>query len=133
MDLDNQFVVIDTSEIGKDLLAAGTFTATDFCTETASSSSKGRTTLMWELLRMALPNLPFSRAKKSLRSWAVVFQSTQLEYDWITTSRADLDTLPEGNTQIFTSKYKLYLPTEEELRQELQREYQALDESIETK
>ena len=42
-------------------------------------------------------------------------------------------TLPEGNTQIFTSKYKLYLPTEEELRQELQREYQALDESIETK
>ncbi len=28
-------------------------------------------------------------------------------------------TLPEGNTQIFTSKYKTYLPTEEELRQEL--------------
>jgi predicted nuclease of restriction endonuclease-like (RecB) superfamily len=28
-------------------------------------------------------------------------------------------TLPEGNTQIFASKYKLYLPTEEELRREL--------------
>ena len=41
-------------------------------------------------------------------------------------------TLPEGNTQTFTSKYKLYLPTEEELRQELQREYRALDETIET-
>lgn len=28
-------------------------------------------------------------------------------------------TLPEDNKQIFTSKYKLYLPTEEELKQEL--------------
>ena len=29
--------------------------------------------------------------------------------------------LPKDNRQIFTSKYKLYLPSEEELRQELQR------------
>lgn len=36
-------------------------------------------------------------------------------------------TLPEQNTQIFASKYKLYLPTEDELRQELQREYNALE------
>ena len=36
-------------------------------------------------------------------------------------------TLSEKNTQIFASKYKLYLPTEEELRAELQREYIALD------
>ena len=36
-------------------------------------------------------------------------------------------TLPEQNTQIFASKYKLYLPTEDELRLELQREYNALD------
>jgi RecB family endonuclease NucS len=28
-------------------------------------------------------------------------------------------TLPDGNTQIFTSKYKLYLPTEEELKREI--------------
>ncbi len=28
-------------------------------------------------------------------------------------------TLPENNTQIYTSKYKLYLPTEEELLREL--------------
>jgi len=28
-------------------------------------------------------------------------------------------TLPEDNTQIFASKYKLYLPTEEELRKEI--------------
>lgn len=41
-------------------------------------------------------------------------------------------TLPEGNTQIFASKYKLYLPTEEELRTELTREYQALDEAATT-
>ena len=39
-------------------------------------------------------------------------------------------TLPEDNRQIFTSKYKLYLPSEEELRQELQREYHALDDVI---
>lgn len=39
-------------------------------------------------------------------------------------------TLPEDNTQIFASKYKLYLPTEEELRMELQREYNALDDTV---
>ena len=31
-------------------------------------------------------------------------------------------TLPENNTQIFASKYMLYLPTEEELKQELEKE-----------
>lgn len=36
-------------------------------------------------------------------------------------------TLSEKNTQIFASKYKLYLPTEDELRHELKREYQALE------
>lgn len=38
-------------------------------------------------------------------------------------------TLPEDNLQIFASKYKLYLPTEEELRQELKAEYRALEEA----
>lgn len=38
-------------------------------------------------------------------------------------------TLPENETQIFASKYKLYLPSEEELLQELQREYRALEDS----
>ena len=36
-------------------------------------------------------------------------------------------TLPENETQIFASKYKLYLPSEEELLRELNREYQALE------
>lgn len=36
-------------------------------------------------------------------------------------------TLPEGNTQIFASRYKLYLPTEDELISELQRERQLLE------
>jgi predicted nuclease of restriction endonuclease-like (RecB) superfamily len=35
-------------------------------------------------------------------------------------------TLPKGNNQIFISKYQLYLPTEEELIQELEREQKAL-------
>lgn len=35
-------------------------------------------------------------------------------------------TLPENETQVFASKYKLYLPTEEELLRELRQEYQAL-------
>jgi len=38
---------------------------------------------------------------------------------------------PENETQIFASKYKLYLPSEEELLRELKQEYQAL-ESIKT-
>jgi len=38
-------------------------------------------------------------------------------------------TLSEQNTQIFASKYKLYLPTEDELRLELQREYNALEDN----
>jgi hypothetical protein len=37
-------------------------------------------------------------------------------------------TLPEGNTQIFASKYKLYLPTEEELRRELESERRLIDQ-----
>lgn len=32
-------------------------------------------------------------------------------------------TLPEGETQVFASKYKLYLPSEQELREELRRGY----------
>ncbi|MCI9082758.1 MAG: DUF1016 domain-containing protein [Lachnospiraceae bacterium] len=38
-------------------------------------------------------------------------------------------TLPENETQIFASKYKLYLPSEEELLRELNQEYQALETS----
>jgi predicted nuclease of restriction endonuclease-like (RecB) superfamily len=37
-------------------------------------------------------------------------------------------TLPEGSMQIFASRYKLYLPTEEELARELQRERQAIEQ-----
>ncbi len=36
-------------------------------------------------------------------------------------------TLPDDETQVFASKYKLYLPTEEELLKELKQEYQALE------
>ena len=36
-------------------------------------------------------------------------------------------TLSEENTQIFASKYKLYLPTEEELKHELEAECQILE------
>jgi predicted nuclease of restriction endonuclease-like (RecB) superfamily len=36
-------------------------------------------------------------------------------------------TLPENDTQIYASKYKLYLPSEEELLQELRKEYNALE------
>jgi hypothetical protein len=36
-------------------------------------------------------------------------------------------TLPEDNKDIFVSKYKLYLPTEEELVRELERERRALE------
>ena len=36
-------------------------------------------------------------------------------------------TLPENETQIFASKYKLYLPSEEELLRELNQQYQALE------
>ena len=42
-------------------------------------------------------------------------------------------TLSENNTQIFESKYKLYLPTEDELRTELNREYKVLDNKNITK
>jgi len=36
-------------------------------------------------------------------------------------------TLPEDNTQIFASKYKLYMPTEEELKAELTKERELLE------
>jgi predicted nuclease of restriction endonuclease-like (RecB) superfamily len=36
-------------------------------------------------------------------------------------------TLPEGNNQIYASKYKLYMPTEEELEKELAKEQELLE------
>jgi hypothetical protein len=36
-------------------------------------------------------------------------------------------TLPEGNTQIFASRYKVYLPTEEELAAQVQHEREAIE------
>lgn len=39
-------------------------------------------------------------------------------------------TLPENETQIFAAKYKLYLPSEEELLRELNQEYQALESGM---
>lgn len=38
-------------------------------------------------------------------------------------------TLPENNNQIFASKYKLYIPSEEELKRELEAERRALEDS----
>ena len=40
-------------------------------------------------------------------------------------------TLPEDETQVFASKYKLYLPSEEELLKELKKEYQAMESGAE--
>ena len=42
-------------------------------------------------------------------------------------------TLPENENQIFASKYKLYLPSEDELLEELKKEYDLLDMNIEEK
>ncbi len=39
-------------------------------------------------------------------------------------------TLSEDDTQIFASKYQMYLPTEEELKQEIQRERLAVESEI---
>ena len=36
-------------------------------------------------------------------------------------------TLPEDNSQIFASKYKLYMPTEKELKRELEKEQELLE------
>ena len=40
-------------------------------------------------------------------------------------------TLPEENNQIFASRYKLYLPTEEEFAAALTRERQAIEMELE--
>lgn len=37
-------------------------------------------------------------------------------------------TLPEGGNQIFASRYKLYLPTEEELRVELMKDRNLIEQ-----
>lgn len=42
-------------------------------------------------------------------------------------------TLPENETQVFASKYKLYLPSEKELSEELHREYQAISDAKDEK
>ena len=40
-------------------------------------------------------------------------------------------TLPEDNSQIFASKYMLYIPSEEELKREIQAERKAIEDSKE--
>lgn len=40
-------------------------------------------------------------------------------------------TLPEGNNQIFASRYKLYLPTEDELRVELMKDRKLIEQQRE--
>ena len=37
-------------------------------------------------------------------------------------------TLPDDNSQIFASKYKLYLPREDELTREIEAEYNTLED-----
>lgn len=57
-------------------------------------------------------------------------QSVAAEIQTLEPSKSDAIvkyTLPENETQIFASKYKLYLPTEEELRKDLSQEYNALE------
>jgi hypothetical protein len=39
-------------------------------------------------------------------------------------------TLPEDNQQIHASRYQLYLPTEEELREELEREREEVERTL---
>lgn len=39
-------------------------------------------------------------------------------------------TLPEGQNQIFASRYQLYLPTEEELKQEITRERAEIESNL---
>jgi hypothetical protein len=39
-------------------------------------------------------------------------------------------TLPEDNQQIHASRYQLYLPTEEELREELEREREDAERTL---
>lgn len=39
-------------------------------------------------------------------------------------------TLPEDNKSIFTSKYQLYLPTEEELKETIKKEKQQIETNI---
>jgi len=41
-------------------------------------------------------------------------------------------TLPEGNNQIFASRYKLYLPTEDELRIELMKDRKLVEQRLES-
>jgi hypothetical protein len=39
-------------------------------------------------------------------------------------------TLPKGNEQVLASRYQLYLPTEDELRQELEREREEVERGL---
>lgn len=42
-------------------------------------------------------------------------------------------TLPEDNNQIFTSIYKLYMPSEEELRIEIEKEQEILETNTQSR
>ena len=46
---------------------------------------------VYKLDRISRSLMDFARLVELFREYGVAFQSTQLEYDWITTSRADLE------------------------------------------
>ena len=117
MDLDNQFVVIDTSEIGKDLLAAGTFTATDFCTEKCKESRVKKKALildeLWALIG-ASSNPQAAEfvleCSKTYRAFgAAVIGATQDLNDFFALENGKF-----GRDILNNSRIKVVLPLEEE-------------------
>ena len=117
VDLDNQFVVIDTSEIGKDLLTAGTFTATDFCTERCKESRVRKKALILDELWTLIGASSNPQAAefvvecyKTYRAFgAAVIGATQDLNDFFALENGKF-----GRAILNNSRIKVVLPLEEE-------------------
>ena len=117
VDLDNKFVVIDTSEIGKDLLAAGTFTATDFCTEKCKESRVKKKTLildeLWALIGASSNPQAAEFVLECFKTYrafgAAIIGATQDLNDFFALENGKF-----GRAILNNSRTKILLPLEEE-------------------
>lgn len=117
VNLDNPYVVIDTSEVGKDLIAAATFTATDFCTEKCKESRIRKKVLILDELWTLIGASANQQAAdfvlgcyKTYRGYgATVIGATQDLNDFFA-----LEGGKYGRAILNNSRIKVVLPLEEE-------------------
>lgn len=117
VNLDSDYIVLDTSEMPKDLLASGTFVATDFCTERCKESRVRKKTLIldevWALIGARANSQSAEFVLEVIKTYrgygACVLTATQDLLDFFA-----LEDGKYGKAILNNSRIKIVLPLEED-------------------